>query len=355
MKKLLYITAFPPNKKSGGQNFSLNTLKDLSNSYSIDLIYFDFPNHETEIGKEINIIATEKPSLFNCVFCPFIHPVFSRRFSWKLLKKIKKIAGNYDVIYFDYIQCAAYSLFLNHPKKVIRCHDILWQKYSREKGKLVLWIKRGEKNILCSAAKVLVPSEKDAKCVESQYHIKPEYTNEYLEYYDFDIQYEVNNDLILFGLWSRYENMEGLVWFMDSVYAKYVDLFNCRIKIMGGGLPKGFIDKYVDEKNVIYLGYVDDSYSEIVRCRAMIVPLFHGAGIKIKVLDSFNTGTPVVGTDLAFEGLSPIQNLTYIANTPEEFVEAINSIVVSDITQKIKNRDEFITSYGQKHISDCIL
>ncbi len=354
MKRLLYISAFPPNKKSGGQNFSLNTIKDLSNYYKIDLIYFEYPNHNTEVGKEIKVIATAKPSLINCLFSLYLHPVFSRRFSPRLLKLIKKIADNYDVIYFDYIQCAAYSMYLDHPRKIIRCHDILWQKYSREKSKLFSWIAKGEKQILNSATKVLVPSEKDAKCVNSKYGIKSDFTNEYLEYYRFDPQIKVTDDLILFGLWSRYENMEGLNWFMESVYTKYRDSIKCKIKIMGGGMPNEFKNKYVDDDNVVYLGYVEDSYSEIVKCRAMIVPLFQGAGIKIKVLDSFSTGTPVIGTDLAFEGLSQIQDLTYVANTPDEFIQMIVNLKQSDIPQKIKNREKFIESYGNKHVSDCI-
>ena len=35
MKKLLYITAFPPNQKTGGQAFSLNAINELSQKYII--------------------------------------------------------------------------------------------------------------------------------------------------------------------------------------------------------------------------------------------------------------------------------------------------------------------------------
>lgn len=44
--KILYISAFPPNNKSGGQTFSLNCIKSLSKSCTVDLIYFSYPSHD---------------------------------------------------------------------------------------------------------------------------------------------------------------------------------------------------------------------------------------------------------------------------------------------------------------------
>ena len=46
-----------------------------------------------------------------------------------------------------------------------------------------------------------------------------------------------------------------------------------------------------------------DHRKAITRHRAMLSPLRFGAGIKGKVLESWGTGTPVIGTWLTFEGM----------------------------------------------------
>ena len=67
MKKILFITAFPPNRKTAGQNYSRELLNSLVNKFTIDLISFTYPNHDIEIKKEIRILkiySTSKISKF---------------------------------------------------------------------------------------------------------------------------------------------------------------------------------------------------------------------------------------------------------------------------------------------------
>ena len=56
------------------------------------------------------------------------------------------------------------------------------------------------------------------------------------------------------------------------------------------------------------LGFVDNPYKIMSESLGLIAPLFHGAGIKVKVIESLACGTPVIGTEVAFEGIDFIEN-----------------------------------------------
>lgn len=354
MKRMLYISAFPPNHLSGGQTYSFNALTDLSKKYKIDLIYFEYADHKPERIEGVRVLGHFAPSMKGCAQLPFYYPVFTRRFSYDALKKIRHIAHKYDVLYFDFVQTATYSLFIKHPHKVVRCHDILGQKYQREKSKLLPWVKFSENKILHSVHQIFVPSFKDVDVVKELYGLDATYTNEYLTDFTVPEELSVSHKFLFFGLWSRYENLSGLTWFIENVIAKHPEFHKGDFSVMGGGLSDENYQKYLKPYDIQYLGYVKDSYSEIVKYTAVIVPVFEGAGIKVKVLDAFNTGTPVIGTETAFEGIKDLEGLTYRANTAEEFMKAIDSIPVSSREDKQTQQKAFLDYYNNRHLSDFL-
>lgn len=352
-KKMLYISAFPPNYLSGGQKFSMNVINDLSKNFIIDLIYFSYPGHKLSNELTVNSVTCYKPDLKNCLNQLFYFPSYTKRFSYKILKEIRKIARNYDCLYFDYSQVSIYSKYINHPNKIIRLHDILFQKFNRKKSVFLPLIKYNENTILKSANKVFVPSEKDTKILKEIYKIDSFCTNEYLSFFEFPLEIQCKKQFLFFGLWSRPENTRGLTWFLENVYDK-IDQ-NITIKIMGGGMDTSYKESFLTSRNIEYLGFVEDSYFEIVQSAAVIVPLFEGAGIKVKVLDAYTTGTPVIGTDIAFEGIPEIEGLTYLAKKASDFASIINNFEVLQLQDKKRLRNTFLEIYDKNHLSDYIL
>ena len=72
----------------------------------------------------------------------------------------------------------------------------------------------------------------------------------------------------------------------------------------------------------------------------MVVPLFSGSGMRIKIIEAMALGKMVIATDIAFEGIT-IQHKKngIIANTANEFKEAILMCL---------EHPEVISSMGQK-------
>lgn len=353
MENLLYVTAFPPNHKSGGQTFAYNAIQDLSSKYTIDLIYFTYPGHGSEVDKFVRKSISYTPSYKNCLAHPNYLPPFTKRYIPALAKRIDEICKKYDVVYFDYIQTAMYSKYIDHPNKVIRCHDILAQKYLRKNIVIGNWVKKNEYSVLNTRARIFVPSVKDAELVKKLYGLKAEYSNEYVQHYYYSNSGIVTNKILFFGLWSRPENLNGLIWFIDKVYP-LLKKDKYKIEVMGGGLDFKINEKFLKPNSIEYLGFVNDSYSEIASSAATIVPLFEGAGIKVKVLDSFATGTPVIGTDIAFEGIPSIEGLSYHANTAQEFAKIINELKTINIVDKENLQKEFLMQYDNRHLSSLI-
>lgn len=354
MKLLLYITAFPPNSRSGGQSFSLNALKDLSKKFIVDLIYFSYPGHECEAGEYVRHIKVFNASLTNCFSHPLVYPLYTKRFNKSILEYINSVARNYDVIYFDYTQTAFYALYVKHQNIIVRCHDIMAQKFSRQHPLLLPWIKRTERKIFKSVDRVFVPSEKDAEIVMKTYKVKTVFTHEYLHDFVFPKSLMGSRSFLFFGLWSRKENLQGLIWFVKKVLPLIKSENKPAFYVMGGGLSSDNKAKYLDPNQITYLGFVKDSYGTIVQNSAVIVPLFAGAGVKVKVLDAFATGTPVIGTTIALEGIPFVSGLTIKVSSPESFAEKINNFHSLSLEEKMELQKQFLRQYNNHHLTDYL-
>ncbi|MCR4736205.1 MAG: glycosyltransferase [Treponema sp.] len=361
MKRILYITAFPPCQKTGGQQFSLNAIRELSQKYIIDVWYFAYPGHLCELKSNIDATKVEYGVASICSFqiqrFDFIkhfwnHPIFTRRFSDRVLHKIQADSTEYDILYFDFSQVALYSLYIQHPHKVLRMHDVMFQKYGRKNMVVEKWVTRTERRIVQSFEKVFVPSKKDADLLKQTYGVNAFYTNEYLKTIDFPIPAEQKKQFVFYGYWKRSENTEGLIWFIQRV----LPLLNKShsFVVIGDGLDTALKEEYLIPHKIEYLGFVGNPLDIIIHSSAVIVPLFQGAGIKVKVIDSFTTGTPVIGTDIAFEGLPEVENLSFNVNDEIAFASCINSFSPLSYEQKQKCAEHFNSIYNNHHLLEQI-
>jgi glycosyltransferase involved in cell wall biosynthesis len=227
----------------------------------------------------------------------------------------------------------------------------LHQKYSRENKIFKYWIKSTEEKILKSVQKIFVASEKDAAIVKEAYNLNACFTHEYIKAFKFYEFEKTNKIFVFFGTWSRKENSAGLIWFLQKVLPIMDLAGGMKFVIIGSGLSKYIKQKYLSLYDSInYLGFVDNPLDIIYRSSALIAPLFAGAGVKVKVIDAFTTGTPVIGTDIAFEGLPDMKNLIYRVHAPKEYAEIITHFPEIQYKEKKKNGDIFKSLYDNNHL-----
>ncbi len=75
-------------------------------------------------------------------------------------------------------------------------------------------------------------------------------------------------------------------------------------------------------------GAVPDAIVELARSRIAVVPLLAGSGTRIKIMEAWAAGLPVVSTTIGAEGLPVHHNGTaLLADTPAEFAEAVSRLL----------------------------
>lgn len=359
--KILFITPFSPDNQGKCVSYTGQLLKELSKDHTIDLVYFRYRKDCSYVPYNPNInvilekVISSKDKIIGILSLPFIFPLFSSRFNVQISNFLQKriVEVDYDYIYFDFSQTFAYVPYLHHPNKILMSHDVIAQKYSRMKRYLRPWAVASEKFLLNKGDAIFTFSEKDSSLLKKLYDIDSYHTTFFLN--ENVIKSVPNKDsdyFVFFGAWGRAENLEGLKWFLDNVY----DLIpkNINFKIIGGGLPDAQRERVKKLSNVEYLGFVDNPYPIIANAKAEIAPLHMGAGVKVKCIEALGAGTPIIGTEIAFEGISD-KYIKYmlLATKPEDYVNYIIHFTIS-LSDKNCLKKEFISSYDNKTILNYI-
>lgn len=364
MKKILFITPYVPSLRAGGEKFTFELLNDLSKYFKVDLVYYKYrwDNDYIPMSKNIRVRKVLHNStavkLWNCLKIPFFHPIFTIRFSWHVLRFLKVLEReeNYDYLYIDHSQMMLYGLFFKNKQKIMMSHDVMAQRFSR-KGTVI------EKKWVCFCERffmrqpnntVFTFSEKDNDIIQKQYGVVARATNFFLSKDVVDaIPEKIERRIVFMGKWSRVDNLDGLKWFMDNVYPLIET--DIKIDIMGVQMPEEYMDKLEKKRNVSFLGFVDNPYNLIANSLAVISPLFSGAGVKVKVIESLACGTPVVGTSVAFEGISKeYGDFMTTVETASNFADAINKDNFS-LKERRAMKAKFLESYGRKSITNFLL
>ncbi|MCF8255091.1 MAG: glycosyltransferase family 4 protein, partial [Bacteroidia bacterium] len=123
-------------------------------------------------------------------------------------------------------------------------------------------------------------------------------------------------------------NQEAMKWFIQEVWDKVnLEFPSLPFYLAGRNIPDSFF-AYNQQKNVHVLGEIEDAIEFMNQKAIMIVPLFSGSGIRVKILEGMALGKCIISTDLGAQGIDITdgENIL-IANTAEEFVKKISYLV----------------------------
>ncbi len=129
------------------------------------------------------------------------------------------------------------------------------------------------------------------------------------------------------GAMNWIPNQVGIKWFLDEVWVdvheKYKDL---ELHLAGRKMPDWLVK--ASYPNVIIEGEVEDSKAFVNSNTIMIVPLFSGSGLRIKIIEAMALGKTVISTSIGAEGISYTNNKNIIiANTKEDYIKAISNCI----------------------------
>jgi len=128
-------------------------------------------------------------------------------------------------------------------------------------------------------------------------------------------------------------NMEGVEWFVRDVWPLVARAVPSSVlTLIGKGGPAGLASP---GSRIEVTGYVDDPARYLAETAAFVVPLRSGAGMRVKILDAWCWGLPIVSTRVGAEGLrtGDGENIL-LADDAEAFAAAVVRVLQDPATAR---------------------
>jgi glycosyltransferase involved in cell wall biosynthesis len=112
--------------------------------------------------------------------------------------------------------------------------------------------------------------------------------------------------MLFLGSFRHMPNQVAIDWFTREVLPLILEKVpNARLLVAGSDPPPRH--SIPDPLNAIYLlGFVEDIQPLFSSCALFICPIRSGSGVRVKLLEAFASGIPVVSTTLGAEGLARV-------------------------------------------------
>jgi polysaccharide biosynthesis protein PslH len=143
-------------------------------------------------------------------------------------------------------------------------------------------------------------------------------------------------------------NASGVIWFINEVWPSIHEAMPEAILTIIGKDPPATLTAQAGLSNVEVTGYIPDPLPYLAETAVFIVPLHSGGGMRVKILDAWSWGLPVVSTTIGAEGLHyrDEENLL-VADEPARFSLAVQRLLSeSDLADRL-------TMAGRQTIERC--
>jgi glycosyltransferase involved in cell wall biosynthesis len=123
-------------------------------------------------------------------------------------------------------------------------------------------------------------------------------------------------------------NQEAMKWFIQNVwYDMNYEFPELKFYLAGRNIPTSFFD-YNNQNHIGVLGEIDDAIRFMNEKAIMVVPLFSGSGIRVKILEGMGLGKCIISTSLGAQGIEAKNGEhIIIAETAEEFKNEIRNLI----------------------------
>ncbi len=140
-----------------------------------------------------------------------------------------------------------------------------------------------------------------------------------------------NSRVLWVGSFNHKVNLKGLDDFIEFQWPLIVgQLPNATLRVVGSALPEYYKKKWSRVKGVFAIGFVDNLEEEYQGACVSVVPLWDGAGTKIKVMESLSYSRTLVAAQHAVRGFDDKlkhYDALYIADEPCDLISGIVELV----------------------------
>lgn len=287
-------------------------------------------------------------------------PLISERFVSEKFKNalIHLLENNsFDFVQFEGLYALQYIMFIkqNFKGKVLyRPHNaeyLIWERNAFESKSILKKIyfkslsnrlKKLEEKYLNSYDYIIPISNTDAETFNKLGNLKPSKVSPFG--IDFEnvihqsLEHKSDSEQFInyIGALDWIPNQKGLIWFIDNCFPIILESFpKIKLNIAGRNAPDWFIKKLNQNNNIRYVGEVTNAYEYLHNQGPVIVPLFSGSGMRVKIIESMAIKKAIVSTSIAAEGINCIHNENIlIADTPGYFANSVILLLKDPDLQK---------------------
>ena len=359
MKKLLFVSQSNINSKDGGGLGQRAYYSSLAEVYHgrIDIL---MAQEFIKTGMD-NVIGAPKRSLGQAILSGSIH-----RFKKPLSEHLKHHASEYDICAVSGGLYAGDMMDMIHSYglKVMVIHLNFEREYQMDNktirtlgGLTPYFVIRNEREAYQKADYNCFMSPADKESFE-HYYGKSSAPSEIIGAYEYE-HYQLSNDLIervskekencvsISGSMNTVQTIEGVMNFQN----RYYDIFKKVIPdwsiIITGRNPASSIYQFAESTNgCIEIVPNPESIEDVIdRSKIFLCPTNVGGGIKLRVMDGFKRGLPVLAHIVSARGYESLKGEPYfkIYDDEKSFEDGLSSLV--EYVNKGYNPQDIINKY----------
>ena len=129
--------------------------------------------------------------------------------------------------------------------------------------------------------------------------------------------------ILFLGSFRHTPNQEALSWFVEQVLP-LVLAEEPRARVLAVGSEPPPLSSFQHAAAVELVGFVEDVRDALARYALFVCPILSGSGVRVKLLEAFAAGIPVVSTRLGAEGLAGRDGeICALADQPADFARRV--------------------------------
>ena len=347
---VLFISPYPicPPVHGGGV-FMLQTCQTLAKLAELHLlVLLDDPREEyfhEELTSQCRtaefIVRMEGATSLPGSITPHAIQEFSNHnLEWLIHRKI--LCDRIDVIQFEYLPMGQYRADFRRIAQMLFEHDIYFQSVGRQIPGMSGILKRLSAQFeylraLRYELAALPNFDRVQVCSSSNRDFVAGFLPELgprldsglragidVQRYSFKPEGRVPATILFLGSFRHAPNAEALTWLVQQVFPHVIRRRkDCKLTVIGSDPPpRHSLPDY--GPNVELRGFVEDITQPLAEHAVFVCPILSGSGVRVKLLEAFASGIPVVSTRIGAEGLADIDgDICALANTPDQFADKI--------------------------------
>ncbi len=349
---ILQICSKPPFPKKDGYALAVNHISDalINKGHKLKVMAISTPKHDAKDIPSQYLSNTDFEHIFidtNVKILPAFQNLFSkssyntnRFYSNSFAKRLKELIkeNSFDIVLLEGLYVCPYFEMISknsNAKIVLRAHNIesdIWKGLAKQTNNLLKKcylnllqkkLSNYEKAIALKMDGIICISVLDENWMKKQSAKNISTIPFAIDTKNYEIVSTEKNTIFHIGSMDWRANIDGVNWFLNKVFP----LINQQKKevilhLAGRGMPDYFND--LSGENIMIDGEVENAKAFMKKYNLMIVPLWIGSGIRIKILEAMALGKTIISTTIGASGIN-YQNKKdiLIADTAEQFTNQI--------------------------------